>query len=64
MDERVLRLKSVLAVTGLSRSSVYRLVQRGEFPRPVALTPRASGWRASEVYQWLEERPRRNGGGQ
>jgi prophage regulatory protein len=60
----VLRLRDVRRITGLGRSSIYRAIKRGEFPAPILLARRASGWRASEVYQWLEERPRRNGGGQ
>jgi prophage regulatory protein len=65
----VLRLRDVLQLTKLSRASVYRAVQRGEFPRPISLARRASGWKASEVQNWIDSRPRRdrlasvNGGG-
>ncbi|MBX5461805.1 MAG: AlpA family transcriptional regulator [Steroidobacteraceae bacterium] len=56
-DDRVLRLRDVEAATGLSRSTIYALAQRGEFPAPRRLTPRASGWLASEVQRWLADRP-------
>ena len=56
-DDRIMRLRDVEIVTGLSRSTIYALAQRGEFPPPRRLTSRASGWLASEVTRWLADRP-------
>jgi prophage regulatory protein len=56
-NDRILRLAEVLAVTGLSKSSLYRAVREGRFPRPVELGERLRGWRASEVYQWIADLP-------
>lgn len=53
---RILRLPSVLALTGLGRSTIYVWVNKGQFPVPVQLGPRAIGWRAADIDQWLEER--------
>jgi prophage regulatory protein len=53
----ILRLPAVLAATGVSRVSIWRWAKAGTFPRPVRLGARAVGWRASDVQQWLEERP-------
>ena len=50
--ETFLRMPDVERATGLRRGFLYRLIQRGEFPRPFKLTPRASAWRASEVAAW------------
>lgn len=55
---RVLRLPEVASRTGLSRASVYRLMQLGRFPRSVELSERAVGWRESDLNDWLESRPR------
>lgn len=52
------RLREVKRITGLSRSSIYRLEALGNFPRRVKLSERASAWKASEVVQWLAARPR------
>ena len=57
-DKRVLRREEVVALVGLSRSTIYKLIGRGEFPRPVQLGQRATGWRADEVAEWLESRER------
>ncbi len=59
---RIIRLSEVLANTGLARSSVYRYVAEGSFPKPVSLGDRAVGWVESEVQEWvlarIEERDR------
>jgi prophage regulatory protein len=51
------RLPTVLAATGLGRSTIYRLVADGSFPAPVRLGPRAVGWRWSDLDQWTNSRP-------
>lgn len=51
-----LRLPAVQARTGLSRSGIYQLVRRGEFPLPIKLGRRASAWLESEVSAWIEAR--------
>ena len=52
----ILRIQDVIAVTRLSRSTIYRLIQAGKFPKPIKLTERASGWRYEAVDQWLNDR--------
>ncbi|HBN8202390.1 helix-turn-helix transcriptional regulator [Pseudomonas aeruginosa] len=53
---RVLRLNAVVLSTGLARSTIYKLVGSGEFPRPVPLTGRSVGWIESEVVNWIRSR--------
>lgn len=54
---RLLRLPEVKARTGLSRSHIYTMEQRGEFPRRVKIcSARASGWLESEISAWIESR--------
>ena len=50
--ETFLRMPDVERATGLRRGFIYRLIQRGDFPAPFKLTPRASAWRTSEVAAW------------
>ena len=57
MRERLLRRPEVERVTGLARSSIYRLMQSGDFPRPVKVGPAAVRWRESDIAAWLESRP-------
>ena len=42
----------------LSRTSLYRMMAAGRFPRPVRLGSRAVAWRVAEVDEWLANRER------
>ncbi|MCD2323281.1 AlpA family phage regulatory protein [Sphingomonas sp. IC-56] len=52
--ERILRLKTVLERTGLSRSTMYRKMQNGTFPRNIQISTRCAGWRESAINQWMQ----------
>ena len=54
--ERLLRRKEVEGLVGLSRSSIYYLMAKGEFPRPVRLAQRAVAWSESAVLEWIASR--------
>ncbi|EOB7985627.1 TPA: AlpA family phage regulatory protein [Pseudomonas aeruginosa] len=41
---RIIRLKEVVSSTGLARSTIYKLIGSGEFPKPVPLVGRSVGW--------------------
>ncbi|MCC6000502.1 MAG: AlpA family transcriptional regulator [Pararhodobacter sp.] len=56
MAERILRRPDVEALVGLSRSTLYAWMARGEFPQPVALGARLVGWRESDIDAWLAAR--------
>lgn len=51
--DRILRIKAVLDRTGLSRSTLYRKVQSGTFPKQVHISTRCAGWRESAVNAWM-----------
>jgi prophage regulatory protein len=51
-----MKLKEVIKTTGLSRSSIYAYMSKGEFPKPIQLGARAVGWIEEEVREWLQER--------
>jgi prophage regulatory protein len=53
--ESLLRIGSVMAMTGLGRSTIYRLIQQGKFPRPCHPLGhcRVAAWRAGEILDWL-----------
>lgn len=53
---RLLRLPEVLNLTGLSRTTLYRLAANGEFPEPRRIAARAVAWPSSEVEQWIAAR--------
>lgn len=51
--DRILRIKTVLERTGLSRSTMYRKMENGAFPANVQISARCVGWRESAVNAWL-----------
>lgn len=53
---RLARLPEVLRLTGLSRSSLFALVQARKFPSQIKLSERSSAWVCSEVEQWIIDR--------
>jgi prophage regulatory protein len=52
-----LRLPTVMRMTGLGRTTIYRLIADQKFPCPVRLGPRAVAWRRSDLDRWSEARP-------
>ncbi len=56
----ILRRPEVEARTGLSRSTLYELIQQGKFPKPIPLADsgKAVGWIDDEVNDWISERIR------
>jgi prophage regulatory protein len=55
-ESQILRLREVVAITTFSRSSVYRLLRDGRFPRPIKLGVHARGWRRSDIENYLATR--------
>ncbi len=53
---RILRIPEVLRITGLSRASIYRLVQSGTFPPSVKLTARTICWYSTDIETWIAAR--------
>ena len=50
------RLPEVMTRTGLSRSTIYELIRQDQFPSQIGLGPRAVGWVANEIEEWIEAR--------
>lgn len=59
---QIIRIKEVIAVTGISRSVIYEKLNPqskcydSTFPKPIKLSVNCAGWSAFEVNQWIEER--------
>ena len=54
--ENIQRWPVVFGRVGYCRSHVHKLISKGEFPQPIKLGLRASGWLESEIDAWLEDR--------
>lgn len=53
--DRIIRLKTVLARTGLSRSTVYRKIADGTFPAQIRISVHGAGWRETAVDRWMAD---------
>lgn len=61
MDLRLLSVKQVLGLMGISRSTLYAMMRAKEFPKPVQIAKRRIGWLNSDVEEWLKERATERG---
>ncbi|CAC9620906.1 hypothetical protein [uncultured Gammaproteobacteria bacterium] len=55
-SDRIIRAKEVQNMTGLSRTTLWRLENKNEFPNRVGLGANSVGWKLSEVQNWIDKR--------
>jgi prophage regulatory protein len=53
--DRIIRIRTVLARSGLSRSTLYRKIEKGTFPKQVRINDYCRGWRESEINLWIAD---------
>ena len=53
---KLLRLKQVMDITGLGRSSIYNYMKDGTFPKQVKITANLSAWVESEIEGWIKQK--------
>jgi prophage regulatory protein len=51
----LLNISEVCTVTKMSRATVYRLMERANFPRPIAMTRKIRRWRRIEIEAWINQ---------
>lgn len=54
MNERLIRMKDVMRITGLSRSRIYQYIAEDKFPDSVSIGGRSVAWVESEVFKWVK----------
>lgn len=55
--KRMLRRKEVELKTGLAKTTIYRLMQQGLFPKNYSVGIRAVAWNEQEIDDWLQAQP-------
>ena len=53
---KVIKLAQVKELTSLSSATIYRLIEKGQFPRQLKLAERCSGWLLEDIYNWINEK--------
>ena len=54
---QLLRLNEVLELTGLGRTTLYRLREDGDFPEGLKLSPKTVAWKLADIEEWINSRP-------
>ncbi|QYJ85865.1 AlpA family transcriptional regulator [Shewanella mesophila] len=53
---QLLKIRQVMKVTCLARSTVYKYCADNNFPKPIQLGKRNAAWVESEVKEWIEQK--------
>ena len=56
MEQKIIRIKEVLKLVPICRSTIYKQIDEGKFPRPIKLGTRARAWRIKDIEEWIETR--------
>lgn len=52
--ERFIRLPEVLALTGVSKSTIWKWISEDKFPQRIKISHRVSVWKQSDVDNWMQ----------
>ncbi len=55
-EDRIMRIQEIIEITGVSRSTIWRMERRGEFPSRVPLGASSIGWLKSEINAWIKNK--------
>jgi prophage regulatory protein len=55
MPIKLFRLAAVISIVGLSKATIYKKIKEGSFPAPVKLSAKASGWRSTDLENWINQ---------
>ncbi|MFA0088191.1 AlpA family transcriptional regulator [Vibrio sp. 10N.261.51.F12] len=53
---RLIKLKEVMTLTSLARSTIYKYMSEGQFPKAISLGCRSVAWVEEEVTDWILDR--------
>lgn len=53
---QILKILAVCKKTGFAKPTIFLKVRKGEFPKPIKLGARATGWLESDIDDWISER--------
>lgn len=55
-EDRYIRIKELATILGIGKSTIYRLVKDGKFPKQIKLTERAAVWKLSAINSWIKDK--------
>lgn len=54
--QAIIRPREAAAYLGIAKSTLYRMIERGDIPRPIKLSAQVTGWRLSVLDQFITQR--------
>jgi len=58
LQNKFLRENEAASISGLSRTTRWRLERKGQFPRRYQISDGITAYKQSEILEWLESRTR------
>jgi prophage regulatory protein len=62
-NPKIIRLPGVLSRIGIKRSTLYQMIESGDFPKQIKLGERSVGWLETEINLWIKTRIDKSRGG-
>ncbi|MGF1789796.1 AlpA family transcriptional regulator [Photobacterium profundum] len=56
IPKKLITLKEVIALTGLSRSTIYKYISTREFPQQIPIGERSVRWEDGEIQSWIKKK--------
>jgi len=56
MNSEFIRLPEVLYLTGLGKTSIYKLMNTNSFPKPTSFGARRIAWKRSDIQTWIKSK--------
>ena len=54
--DRLIRLPEVESIVGCKKSTIYTMLEKGEFVKPIRYSARMVAWSEAAVLQWVQDR--------
>jgi prophage regulatory protein len=55
-ENRVIRMKEICYLVGISRATIYLMIEENNFPKPLKIGKRAIGWEYKTIIEWIEKK--------
>ena len=56
MHNKILRIKQVIERINLSKTTIYRLIRKNQFPKPINLSHASVGWLEDDINEWVQSK--------
>lgn len=53
-DVKLYSIDDIVDITGLSRTTIYRMMDEGNFPKSIKIGKYTVRWKSSEIRSWIE----------